>query len=263
MIKVASWNVNSLRVRLSQVLKWLDVNQPDVLCLQETKVQDSHFPLKSFAEIGYHAVFSGQQAYNGVAVISKKPVVWLDTDLPFLENGEKRAIYFEYASIRMLNLYVVNGEAIGTEKYTYKLRWLEILRAWLTQNTLLENPCLLMGDFNIAPSEEDVFSRQIGSDRLLVSTRERRALQAILDLGFIDCFRLFHHPKEETYTWWDYRNEAFSLNHGMRIDLMLANTRLAGGCTLCSVDMEPRANLQPSDHAPLICQFEHSLTSPQ
>ena len=262
MISVASWNINSLRVRLSQVLEWTDTNRPDVLCLQETKIQDYDFPRESFSEIGYHAVFSGQQTYNGVAVISKKPITWLDTDLPFLENNEKRAICFEYASIRMLNLYVVNGEDIDTEKYIYKLRWLENLRFWLAQDIQSEKPYLLVGDFNIAPSEKDVFSHQIWSDKIIVSDRERQAFQAILDLGFIDCFNLFHHPKEKSYTWWDYRNNAFNLNHGLRIDLMLANTKLAGGCTFCSIDTSQRADPRPSDHTPLICKFERLLTSP-
>ncbi|RMH13955.1 MAG: exodeoxyribonuclease III, partial [Gammaproteobacteria bacterium] len=241
-MKIATWNVNSIRVRLEQVIQWLQTHQPDVLALQETKVEDQHFPASSFSEIGYHAVYSGQKTYNGVALISKAPlseVCMTTPELsdPSMEIGEKRFIAATLGNTRLVNLYVVNGQEVGSPKYEYKLAWLDRIRSWLQQQLQQYSRLIVVGDFNIAPEDRDVYDPEAWRERILCSTPERDALQKIQALGLEDAFRQLD-PSDGSYSWWDYRAAGFRRNRGLRIDLILASSNLS--CRACEIDKEPR-----------------------
>ncbi len=253
-LKIATWNVNSLTVRLPQVLNWLGEQQPDILALQETKLTDPAFPTLDFANAGYQAVFSGQKTYNGVAILSRLPAVDPVTDLPGLDDPQRRVLGATVGEVRVVNLYVPNGQAVGSEKYAYKLDWLEKLIAWL-QTELDRHACLVvLGDFNIAPDDRDVHDPAAWAGQVLCSEPERTAFRRLLDLGLRDTFRLF--PQEErSFSWWDYRAAAFRRNLGLRIDHILASPALATRCTACQVDKTPRRLERPSDHAPVIAEF--------
>jgi exodeoxyribonuclease-3 len=253
--KVATWNVNSLRVRLQQVLAWLNSHQPDILALQETKVTDELFPLDAFQEAGHHVIFSGQKTYNGVAIISKKPLTAVQQDVPNLNQHDRRLLGASLGSLRIWNIYVPNGESVQSEKYQYKLSWLTHLRNFL-ENELQQHPqLLLLGDFNIAPEARDVYDPLSWEGQVLFSEPEKEKLQQLLQLGLEDCFRLHNHS-EKNYTWWDYRLNAFQRNRGLRIDLMLASRALAKKCLHCSIDKTPRGWERPSDHTPVVGEFE-------
>jgi len=256
MLKVATWNVNSLNVRLPHVLAWCEAAEPDVLGLQETKLVDEKFPAEELAAAGYHAVFSGQPTYNGVAILSRgvegRDVV---TDVPDLEDPQRRILAATYGDLRVINLYVVNGKEVDSDKYAYKLRWLERVTAWIGEELRQHEKVLVMGDFNIAPEDRDVHDPEAWAGKILCSKAEREALGRIQDLGLTDTFRLFDQP-EKTFSWWDYRRVAFRRNAGLRIDLVLASAPLAEACRKAWIDKEPRRQERPSDHTPVIAEFD-------
>ena len=257
-IKIATWNVNSLNVRLPQVLDWLRDRQPDLLALQETKLTDPAFPTLDIAEAGYQAVFSGQKTYNGVALLSRRPAGKIVTDLPGLDDPQRRVLGATLGDLRVINLYVPNGQAVGSEKYAYKLAWLDRLAAWLDAEMTRYPRLVVLGDFNIAPDDRDVHDPAAWTGQVLCSDPERAAFRRLLDLGLQDTFRLF--PQEDqTFSWWDYRAAAFRRNLGLRIDHILASPALAAACTACSVDPGPRRLERPSDHAPVIAEFALDL----
>lgn len=255
MFKIASWNVNSLNVRLPHVLAWMDVAQPDVLALQETKLTDDRFPVQELVDEGYHSVYSGQKTYNGVAILSREQALNPVTDIPGLDDPQRRILAATVGDVRIINLYVVNGSEVGSEKFEYKLLWLDRVTAWLaTEIEEFEN-VIVLGDFNIVPDDRDVHDPEGWREKILCSTPEREALGKILDLGFQDSFRLFE-QQERTWSWWDYRMNAFRRKMGLRIDLILASKAMAQRCIASYVDIEPRRQDRPSDHAPVIAEFD-------
>jgi exodeoxyribonuclease-3 len=254
MIKIASWNVNSLNVRLPHVLAWLDVARPDVLALQETKLTDDRFPVQELLDEGYHSVFSGQKTYNGVAILSREKALDPVTDIPGLDDPQRRILAATVGAVRIVNLYVVNGSEVGSEKFEYKLHWLEQVTAWLAREINEFENVIVLGDFNIVPDDRDVHDPESWREKILCSTPEREALGKILDLGFQDTFRLFE-QEERTWSWWDYRMNAFRRKMGLRIDLILASKAMAKTCTASYVDIEPRRQERPSDHTPVIAEF--------
>ncbi len=254
-MKIASWNVNSLRVRLPHVLDWLDAHQPDVLGLQELKMPDEAFPRDAIAELGYHAVGYGQKTYNGVALLSREEPDNVTTGLPGYPDEQRRVIAAEYNGVRVINLYVPNGQAVGSDKYAYKLAWLDALHTWLTEVLAENHDIVVMGDFNIAPADRDTHDPDAWRDKILCSENERARLQNIEALGFTDTFRLFDQP-DDSFSWWDYRAAAFRRKLGMRIDLILASTPMAERCSASDIDPEPRKLERPSDHAPVFAVFD-------
>ena len=253
-MKFATWNVNSLKVRLPQVLDWLNAHAPDALCLQETKLEDARFPVAEIEAAGYHASFSGQKTYNGVAILTRQPAVAIAHGIPGFDDPQKRVTAATLNGVRIVCVYVPNGEAVESDKYRYKLGWLAALTAWL-RGELAQHPALaLLGDFNIAPEDRDVHDPQAWTGKVLCSAAERAAFGQLTGLGLKDAFRLFEQP-ERSYTWWDYRMNAFRRKMGLRIDHVLASGTLAGTCKSCTIDSEPRRNERPSDHAPVIAEF--------
>jgi exodeoxyribonuclease-3 len=259
-MKIATWNVNSLRVRLPQVLDWLRAQQPDVLALQETKLSDAEFPLGEFTALGYQAAFAGQKTYNGVALLSRLPLSELVTALPGLDDAQRRVLGATVNGLRLLNLYVPNGSAVGSDKYRYKLAWLAKLAEYIHAELQAHERFLALGDFNVAPDDRDVHDPIAWAGQVLCSEPERQALRQLLALGLIDVFRLFE-QKEKSFSWWDYRAVAFRRNHGLRIDLILASPALSAVCTSCLIDKEPRCAERPSDHAPVVAEF--ALVAPE
>ncbi len=254
-MKIASWNVNSLKVRLEQVLDWLDHQRPDVLGLQETKLTDDRFPSDAFAELGYHVGFAGQPTYNGVALIASSALGDPITEIPDYPDEQKRVIAATVGGVRVINLYVVNGKAVGTDKYQYKLDWLKAVTAWVEAELREHDKLVVMGDFNIAPDDRDVHDPEAWHEKILCSTPEREAYQRMLGLGLHDTFRLFDQP-EKVFSWWDYRAAAFRRGMGLRIDLVLCSEALRESCTTSYVDKEPRKLERPSDHAPVVAEFD-------
>ncbi|HRD66801.1 MAG TPA: exodeoxyribonuclease III [Candidatus Competibacter sp.] len=258
MPKIATWNVNSLNVRLPQVLDWLRDQQPDILALQETKLTDPDFPTLDIAEAGYQTVFAGQKTYNGVAILGRLPAREIVTDLPGLNDPQRRVLGATVGNTRVLNLYVPNGQAVGSDKYAYKMTWLDHLTAWLKTELAKYSQLVVLGDFNIAPDDRDVHDPAAWAGQVLCSEPERTAFRRLLDLGLQDTFRLF--PQEDlAFSWWDYRAAAFRRNLGLRIDHILASPALAAACTACRVDKTPRGWERPSDHAPVIAEFAVNL----
>lgn len=257
-MKIASWNVNSLKVRLPHVLLWLEKTQPDVLVLQETKTIDENFPAEEIMAAGYQVVYSGQKTYNGVAILCKEQYLIEDvvTDLPGLEDPQRRILAATINGVRILNLYVVNGAEVGSEKFDYKLNWLEKVTDWVTEQSQQYKKMVILGDFNIAPDDRDVHNPKSWHERILCSTPERNALKKLLNIGFTDSFRLFE-QEEKTYSWWDYRSGGFDKNMGLRIDLILVSQLLTEQCIASYIDPEPRAWERPSDHAPVICEIRN------
>jgi exodeoxyribonuclease III len=254
-MKLASWNVNSLKVRLPQVLEWVGRHQPDALCLQETKSEDAKFPLQAIRDAGYEAVFSGQKTYNGVAILTREPTAETVAGIPKFDDPQKRVLAATVGAVRVVCVYVPNGESVESDKYQYKLRWLSALEKWL-ESELARHPRLaVLGDFNVAPEPRDVHDPVLWDGKVLFSEAERAALQRALRLGFEDAFRLFDQP-EQSYTWWDYRMNAFRRKMGLRIDHILLSNALAKACTACTIDLEPRRAERPSDHAPIIAEIE-------
>ena len=253
-MKIATWNVNSLKVRLPQVLEWLDAARPEVLVLQEIKQTTEAFPVDTIREAGYYGVASGQKTYNGVAVISKSEPVDHVTDFPGFEDPQRRILASTIEGVRVVNLYVPNGSEVGSEKYEYKLRWLAALKEFLEAEMRNHDKLIVLGDFNIAPDDRDVYDPEKWGDAILCSPLERDALRALLDLGLSDVFRQFEQP-EATFSWWDYRAAGFRRNAGLRIDLILASSALSDLCAASYIDREPRTWERPSDHTPVVAEF--------
>jgi exodeoxyribonuclease-3 len=253
-MKIATWNVNSLNVRLGHVLEWLDAANPDILVLQEIKQVTEAFPAESFTDVGYRAVASGQKTYNGVAVISKAEPTDHVTDFPGFEDPQRRILASTIDDVRVINLYVPNGSEVGSEKYDYKLGWLKALKSFLEGEIKKYEQVVVLGDFNIAPDDRDVHDPEKWGDGILCSPLEREALNSLIDLGLTDVYRQFEQP-EQTFSWWDYRAAGFRRNAGLRIDLILASDTLAAKCTASYIDREPRAWERPSDHTPVIAEF--------
>lgn len=255
MLKIATWNVNSLNVRLPHVLAWCEDARPDILALQETKLPDDRFPAGALKEAGYESVYSGQKTYNGVAILSRKTAGDVVTDIDGLDDPQRRILAATIAGIRVINLYVVNGKEVGSDKYAYKLQWLEKVSRWIGEELERFEKVVVLGDFNIAPADEDVHDPESWRDRILCSEPERAALRAMLDRGLVDTFRLFAQPAG-SWSWWDYRAAAFRRDMGLRIDLILASKALAGNCRAAWIDKEPRRQDRPSDHTPVIAEFD-------
>jgi len=253
-VKIATWNVNSLKVRLPQVLEWLASTSPDVLVLQEIKQTTDAFDADAFSEIGYQSVASGQKTYNGVAVISREPSTDIVTDFPGFEDPQRRILATTINRVRVVNLYVPNGNSVGSEKYEYKLGWLRALKGFLESEMRTNENLVVLGDFNIAPDDRDVHDPEKWGEGILCSPPERRALEELIDLGLSDVFRQFEQA-EKTFSWWDYRAAGFRRNAGLRIDLILASKALAEVCEASYIDREPRTWERPSDHTPVIAEF--------
>ncbi len=250
-MKLASWNVNSIRQRLAHVVDWLNTNEPDVLALQEIKTEAATFPMAEIEAAGYRCVLSGQKAYNGVALISRDEPADVSTGIPDFDDEQRRVIAATYGDTRVINVYVPNGQSVGSDKYRYKLNWLDALTTYLADE-LRQHPRLaIVGDFNIAPEDRDVHDPELWRDQVLCSGPERERLQGLLALGLKDTFRLFEQP-EKSFSWWDYRMMGFRRNHGLRIDLILASNALATQCMGASIDVGPRKLDKPSDHAPVV-----------
>ncbi len=254
-MKVATWNVNSLNVRLPHLLDWLERERPDVVCLQETKVEDPKFPAAALEAAGYGSVFAGQKAYNGVAILSRRPLTDVRLGIPSLEDDQRRVVSAGAGDIRVVCAYVPNGQAVGTEKYEYKLRWLRAFADWLRAELAAHPNLVVLGDYNVAPEDRDVHDPKLWAGQVLCSEPERAAFRRLLELGLKDGFRLFDQP-EKSYTWWDYRLHAFKRNMGLRIDHILVSPALAAECRSCVIDKTPRALERPSDHAPVIAELE-------
>lgn len=255
MLKLASWNVNSLKVRLEHVLEWMESMQIDILALQETKLTDENFPLIQFTEKGHNAVFSGQKTYNGVAIISRFPITDIVMDVPDYMDPQRRLLAATVGNIRLINLYVPNGSSVGSDKYLYKLQWLEKMTTFIQQQLALYPKLAVVGDFNVAPEDQDVHDPIEWQDCVLVSPLEREAFSNILSLGLKDSFRLFPQP-EKIYSWWDYRAAGFRRNRGLRIDHILLSQQLSEICRSSQVDKGPRKLERPSDHAPVWVEFD-------
>ncbi|SET05445.1 Exodeoxyribonuclease III [Nitrosomonas marina] len=253
-MKLATWNVNSLKVRLPQVLDWLQKHQPDVLCLQETKLIDENFPLEEIADAGYQSVYTGQKTFNGVAILSKQKSDTVLTAIPGFDDEQKRVIAATVDGLRVICVYVPNGEAVGSEKYDYKLKWLPALTEWMRNELSIHTKLAVLGDYNIAPDDRDVHDPQAWAGKVLCSQQERDAFGQLLSLGLKDSFRLFDQP-EKCYSWWDYRMMAFRRNKGLRIDHILLSQTLAQSCTACWIDKATRKLERPSDHAPVVVEL--------
>ena len=249
-MKIASWNVNSLKVRLPHLLDWLAEAQPDVVCLQELKLEDPNFPRAEIEAAGYHAAFAGQKTYNGVALLAKAPIGEVTVGNPLFADEQKRLISGTVDGIRVVCAYMPNGQEVGCDKYDYKLRWLAALADWLSSELQAYPRLALCGDYNIAPDERDVHDPQRWQDCILVSEPERAAFRRFIELGLVDSFRLFAQP-EKTFSWWDYRMLGFQKNQGLRIDHILLSAPLAAQCTAAGIDRAPRKRERPSDHAPV------------
>jgi len=254
-MQIATWNVNSLSVRLPQVLDWLARQPVDVLCLQELKLTEDKFPFMELRSAGYEAVAFGQKTYNGVAILARTPLTAVVRNIPGFEDEQTRVIAATVETpqgpLRVLNGYFVNGQAPGTDKFAYKMRWLQALHDWVRSELAAHPRLVLLGDFNVAPEDRDSYD-PVGLADTIHHTREERAhFQALLGLGLTDAFRMFEQP-EKSYSWWDYRMLGFQKNRGLRIDHILVSEALRGAVTACTIDRAPRKNPQPSDHAPVV-----------
>jgi exodeoxyribonuclease III len=254
-MKIATWNVNSLRVRLPHLKDWLAANPVDVIALQETKLPDADFPRAEIEVLGLCPVFSGQRTYNGVAIVATQAPTDVVAGIPGFEDEQRRVLAATVAGVRIVDVYVPNGQTVGSDKYEYKLRWLEALRVYLAAELARHPSLVALGDFNVAPEDRDVHDPAAWEGSVHVSAPERAALAALTAVGLRDCFRLFEQP-EKQYSWWDYRMVAFRRNAGLRIDLILASTTLSGKCVACHIDKAPRRLERPSDHAPVIASFD-------
>ena len=251
-MKIATWNVNSLNVRLPHLLDWLAAEQPDVVGLQELKCEDSKFPLEAIQAAGYDAVFAGQKTYNGVAILSRSPMTAIQRGIPDYNDDQQRVIAATVAGVRVINAYFPNGQTPGSDKFAYKLDWLSHLTTWIEQELTASQALCLIGDYNIAPTDAD--AHPDWKEAIHVSPQERAAFAALQALGLNDVFRKFEQP-EKSYSWWDYRMNAFRRNFGLRIDHILASTPLAERCSACVIDPSPRKRERPSDHTPVIATF--------
>jgi exodeoxyribonuclease-3 len=254
-MKIATWNVNSLKVRLPHLLQWLAENPVDVLCLQETKLTDDKFPVAEISAAGYQVVFSGQKTYNGVAILAKTPITDVVKNNPRYQDEQQRILAGTVNGIRIICAYVPNGQLVGSDKYAYKLGWLASLREWLAEEMATHEQLAILGDYNIAPEDRDVHDPAEWAGQIHCSDQERAALVALTELGLCDSFRMFEQA-DKSYSWWDYRQLAFRRNRGLRIDHILLSPALAKRCTACAIDRAPRKWEQPSDHVPVIATIE-------
>lgn len=253
-MKIATWNVNSLKVRLPHVLDWLAAHQPDALCLQETKTEDKGFPFEALEAAGYRPLHNGQKTYNGAAILTREAVSDVVRDIPGFADEQKRVIAATLGDVRLVCAYIPNGSEVGSDKYAYKLRWLAALTEWLKQEVARYPKLALLGDYNIAPEDRDVHDPEAWRDKILCSVPEREAFRGLLALGMRDAFRLFDQP-EQSFSWWDYRMAGFRRNLGLRIDHILLTAPLAEHCIRCDIDKAPRKLERPSDHAPVIAEL--------
>ena len=254
-MKIVSWNVNSLNVRLPHVIAFCEYAEPDVLALQEIKMTDENFPAEALKEIGYECAWSGQKTYNGVAVLSRQSLADPVTDVPGLDDPQRRILAVTVGDVRVINLYVVNGSEVGSDKYEYKLKWLQHVTNYVESQLAKHKNVVVLGDFNIVPEDRDIYDPEEWHEKILCSTPERKALQKIMDLGLTDTFRMFDQV-DRSFSWWDSRAAGFRRDLGMRIDLVLASKAMAERCTAASIDKEPRRQERPSDHTPVIAEFE-------
>jgi exodeoxyribonuclease III len=254
-MRIASWNVNSLNVRLPHVLQWCASAQPDVLALQETKLEDAKFPLAALREAGYDAAFSGQKTYNGVAILARTPITDVVHGIDGFDDPQRRILSATVGGVRVVNLYVVNGQAVGSEKYAYKLDWLARVTAHLAEEIRRHPRMVVLGDFNIAPDDRDVHDPAAWHEHILCSTPERDALRSMLALGLHDSFRLFKQDGGH-YSWWDYRQAAFRRDLGLRIDLVLVSEALRNQCRDATIEREPRTWERASDHTPVTLDID-------
>ncbi|MCW7537637.1 exodeoxyribonuclease III [Aquabacterium sp. A7-Y] len=254
-MKLATWNVNSLAVRLPQLLAWLAEHQPEVVVLQETKLTDDKFPLPELAEAGYLAQAYGQKTYNGVALLSREPASDIIKNIPGFEDPQARVIAGTVGELRVIGAYFPNGQAPGTDKFDYKMRWLQALREWVRSELVRYPRLLLLGDYNIAPEDQDVYDPVAWAGQIHCTPEEREHFRQLLGLGLHDAFRLFEQPPK-SWSWWDYRNLAFRKNQGLRIDHILVSEALRPQVTACAIDKLPRKNERPSDHAPVVVTLQ-------
>ncbi len=253
-MKLATWNVNSLKVRLPHLLDFLARHAPDAMCLQETKCEDAAFPAAAIEAAGYRWVHDGQKTYNGVAIVSREEPVNVSRGIPGFADLQKRVIAADVGGVRVVSVYCPNGQAVGSDKYDYKLRWFSALAGWLRGELARASEVAVLGDYNVAPEDRDVHDPDAWRGQVLASEPEREALRALAALGFRDAFRLFEQP-EKSFSWWDYRMAAFRRNLGLRIDHILLSPALASRCRSCAIDVEPRRLERPSDHAPVLCEI--------
>jgi exodeoxyribonuclease-3 len=253
-MKIASWNVNSLKVRLPHLEQWCREAQPDVLALQETKTGDDKFPRAEIEALGYHVACSGQKTYNGVAILAREPLHDVVAGVPGFEDPQRRVLAATAAGVRIVDLYVVNGQSVGSEKYDWKLEWLAAVTEYLRDELRRHGKVVVLGDFNIAPEDRDVHDPDAWRGQILCSEPERAALRGILGLGFVDSFRAFVEDAGH-FSWWDYRQAGFRRNLGLRIDLILASEALRENMTAASIDRSPRTWERPSDHAPVVLEL--------
>lgn len=251
-MRIATWNVNSLKVRLEQVQGWLAEHQPDVLCLQETKTEDANFPVNEIQQAGYQVIYSGQKTYNGVAIISKQVATEVQYGIPGFADEQKRVLAATIGDVRVVCVYIPNGQSLDSDKFQYKLGWLNALQAWLKDELKRYPRLALLGDYNIAPEDRDVHDPAAWVGNVLVSEPERAAFRGLQQLGLRDAFRLFEQP-EKSFSWWDYRMMAFRRNRGLRIDHILLSDALA--CSACEIDKVPRKLERPSDHTPVLAEI--------
>jgi len=252
---LATWNVNSLRVRMPHLAEWLAANPVDAIALQETKLPDSDFPTAELQALGWHSVCSGQRTYNGVALLSRAPAIDAVAGIPGFEDEQRRVLAATIGGVRVVDVYVPNGQTVGSDKFAYKLRWFAALHEYVAAELARHPRLVVLGDFNVAPEDRDVHDPKAWEGSVHVSPPERTALQALLGVGLAECFRLFEQP-DKTYSWWDYRMMAFRRNAGLRIDLILASHALAQKCGACHIDRTPRKLERPSDHAPVVATFD-------
>jgi exodeoxyribonuclease III len=255
-VKIATWNVNSIIARQPVVIKWLEAARPDVLCLQETKCTDEKFPRAAFEEIGYRVESHGQPTYNGVAILSRKKIEDVQRGFPDDEEGaHARLIAATVGGVRVVNIYVPNGQSVGSEKFKFKLGWLKKLREFFDEHYWTDDRVLVCGDFNVAPEERDVHDPELWRGRILFSKPERAAIEEVKDWGFVDAFRK-HEERGGFYSWWDYRAGGFRRNDGLRIDHIWVSEPLAEDCERAWIDKEPRGWERPSDHTPVVAEFK-------
>jgi exodeoxyribonuclease-3 len=254
-LKLATWNVNSLAVRLPRLLDWLAANQPDMIGLQETKLEDARFPTMEIAAAGYEAIFYGQRTYNGVAILSRTRPAEVRPDMPEFPDDHRRVLAATVGDTRFVCFYVPNGQSVTSDKYQYKLRWLAAATAYLREEMKQHPRLAVVGDMNIAPEDRDVHDPELWRGQVLCTDAERAAFRDWLALGFKDAFRLFEQP-EKTFSWWDYRQLAFPKNRGLRIDHILLSPGLAAACVSCRIDRQARKGEKPSDHAPVVAELD-------
>lgn len=257
MIKIATWNVNSIRTRLNHLLQWLNENQPDIIAIQEIKTIDEKFPYAEIEAAGYQVTYYGQKSYNGVAIISKEKLNHIVKNIPCFPDTQARVIAGSYRDLRVINLYIPNGQSLDSDKFQYKLQWLKAMHTYLADELKKYPAIIVLGDFNIAPTDIDVHDPAVWQGQVLVSPAERQAFTALLELGFKDSFRLFQ-QEGGFYSWWDYRAAAFRRNLGLRIDHILVSETLVPMCTTCYIDRIPRTWEQPSDHTIVVAELNDS-----